>query len=130
MTMVLPPLAETLSARQLAQHFNRLGNLPPRLLIAEGRIGSLVFYLTPRLRAELTVQKLQQLSASELPPPCPGDVIVVPERKIAKLQKYLLLDNVPYERAGRYRLYRVAKPQAAVGRGSDATANRDIARLL
>ena len=45
MTLVMPRLADEVSARDLADYFNRRGRLPPRLLVAEERIGSLVFYL-------------------------------------------------------------------------------------
>ncbi len=114
-TMVLPPVAETFSARDLAQHFNRLGHLPARLLVVEGRIGSLVFYLNPQLRGELTAERLQQWAAKELPPLEPGDVVAVPERKIARLRAYHLFEGDPYETVGHYRLYQVAGPR----RGSE-----------
>jgi len=41
--------------------------------VAEGRLGSLVFYLDPALRAALTPHRLQQYSAWELPTLAPGD---------------------------------------------------------
>jgi hypothetical protein len=111
MAMVLPPVAETFSARDLARHFNRLGHLPSRLLVVEGRLGSLVFYLTPRLRAGLTTERLQQWAAKELPPLQSGDTIAVPERKIASLRAYRLFAGDPYETVGHYRLYQIAKPR-------------------
>jgi hypothetical protein len=110
MTMVLPPVAARFSARDLAQHFNRLGHLPPRLLIVEGRIGSLMFYLSPQLRAGLTADRLQQWAAKELPPLRPGDVLAVPERKIAGLREYRFFGDSPYESVEPYRLYRITKP--------------------
>ena len=111
MAMVVPPVAETSSARELAAHFNRLGPLPPRLLVAEGRIGSLLFYLDPRLRAGLTADQLQQCPADDLPPLRPGDVIAVPEWKVAKLQARMNLEGRRYESVGPYRLYHIAKPR-------------------
>ena len=60
-TTVLPPAAEIYSARRLAKHFNRLGQLPARLYLAEERIGSLVFYLDPRLRAGLKRDQVVQV---------------------------------------------------------------------
>jgi hypothetical protein len=129
-TMMLPPLAETFSACPVAQHFNRQASLPPRLLIVEGRIGSLVFYLSPQLRAGLTPENLQQLPANDLPPLCPGDVIAVPERKIVNLQRYLRLGAMSYEVVGCYRLYLVPKPHAAAGPGNGATTSRNMAASL
>ena len=63
MTTVLPPAAEIYSARALAEHFNHLGRLPARLYMAEERIGSLVFYLDPRLRAGLKRDQVVQVRA-------------------------------------------------------------------
>ena len=51
LTLVLPLVAENYTARGLAEYFNHLGRLPVRLLVAEERIGSLIFYLEPSLRS-------------------------------------------------------------------------------
>ncbi len=110
MTMVLPPVAETFSARELARHFNRLGHLPSRLLIVEGRVGSLLFYLSPQLRGGLTAERLQQWAAKDRPTFEPGDVVAVPERKVARLRPFHLFDGDPYETIGHYRLYQIVKP--------------------
>jgi hypothetical protein len=111
MTMVLPPVAESFSARELAQHFNQLGHFPPRLLVVEGRFGSLVFYLTPQLRHQLTPERLQQWAAKERPSIRLGDVVAVPEHKIANFRRYHLCDGQPYEVVGHYRLYKITKPR-------------------
>ena len=111
MAMVLPPMAEMFSARSLAEHFNRSGRLPSRLVVAEGRLGSLVFYLAPTLRAGLKADQFQQFSAWELPPLVPGDVIAVLDRKIPNLQKHLDVSHSRYESVGAYRLYPITKPQ-------------------
>ncbi len=118
MAMVLPPVAETFSARDLARHFNHLGQLPARLLIVEGRVASLVFYLTPQLRRGLTAERLQQWPAKELPSLRPGDVIAVPERKVPSLRTYHLFEGNPYQTVGHYRLYQIAKPQPGVTPGA------------
>jgi hypothetical protein len=111
MTMVLPPVAETFSARDLAQHFNRLGHLPSRLLVVEGRIGSLLFYLSPQLRGGLTAERLQQWAAKDRPSFQPGDVVAVPERKVTRLHAYHLFDGDSDETIGHYRLYHIVKPR-------------------
>ncbi|HET7617457.1 MAG TPA: glycosyltransferase family 39 protein [Vicinamibacterales bacterium] len=61
-----PGLADALSARGLAQTLNARGTLPPQLVVFDERVGSLVFYLDPKLRAELTPQRIQRVPASEL----------------------------------------------------------------
>jgi 4-amino-4-deoxy-L-arabinose transferase-like glycosyltransferase len=110
MMLVMPPVAENYSARQLAQYFNRQQKLPPRLLMVEERIGSLVFYLDPRLRAGLKRGQLQSLYAD---PPVRfrrGDVVALAEQKVAKAAEYLDFGKMSYESVGRHRLYRMGKP--------------------
>ena len=91
--------------------------MPSRLLVAEGRIGSLVFYLTPQLRAGLTADRIEQWSLDELPPLRPGDVIALPKRKIARLRAYHYFDDTPYESVGPYRLYQITKPPPVIAPG-------------
>jgi hypothetical protein len=105
MAVVLPPVAATLSARDLADHFNRLGRLPPRLLVAEERIGSFVFYLDPKLRAGLNEGQLRRVMPDEPLDLRPGDAIALPERKLSEARGYLDLNGVPYEMIGHHRLY-------------------------
>ncbi len=105
MTFVLPPVAAGFSARDLAGYFNRTGTLPPKLLIAEERIGSLVFYLDDDLRAGLYKDQFQQVHLGEFPSVEPGTVVVVPEQHVDWLARYANLNNLAYESAGRYRLY-------------------------
>ena len=107
MTLVLPPAAEIYSARVLAEHFNRLGQLPARLYLAEERVGSLVFYLDPRLRAGLKPDQIEQLRA-EHSPPRPGDLVAVPDQQRHRTAGWLDLEGNPCETVGRYRLYRIS----------------------
>ena len=127
MTLILPRLAETYSARDLAEHFNRRAKFPSRLLVAEERIGSLVFYLDPRLRAGLTEDQVQYLPAEPPTPLRRGDVVAIPERKLAKVAEWLDLGDNPYEPVGRYRLYHIAKPQAA---WADSTRRRRLSEAM
>jgi hypothetical protein len=122
MIFVLPPVANVCSARELAEHFNRLGKLPPRLLVAEERIGSLVFYLTPRLRAGLKDGQLQNLLRDRPPPLKPGDVVAIQKVSLSRTEKYLDLSGCPYESVGRYRLYHIVSPTG--GRHSCLLRNR------
>ena len=107
MALVLPAVAETCSARQLARHFNRLGRMPARLVVVEGRIGSLPFYLDPPIRDTLTPDRLQQRTADALPRWRPGDVIAVPWWKLPKLRGHFDVDHTRYDAIGSYRLYDV-----------------------
>ena len=56
MVFVFPQVAATLSAPELAKHINRLPELPARLLVAQERVGSVIFYLDPKLRAKKTAR--------------------------------------------------------------------------
>lgn len=108
MTMVVPPVAATTSARELACHFNRLGRVPSRVLIVEERLGSLVFYLEPELRAGLEEGQLEVVRLKDrggLPPSAPGAVVALPEREIHRAGRYFDPHGVPYRRVGRYRIY-------------------------
>ena len=112
MTLILPRLAEMRSARDLAEHFNRVGRIPPRLFVAEERVGSLVFYLDPRLRAELTENRVQYLPTTPPTVLRPGEVVAVKERNLSKVAEWLDLGGDSFEQVGGYRLYTIAKPQA------------------
>ena len=91
-------------------HFNRLGRIPARLWVAEERIGSLVFYLDPLLRAGLKPDQVQYLPAEPPPRLRPGDVVALPERKLSRIAEWLNLGDNPCESVGRYRVYRIVKP--------------------
>lgn len=107
-TVVVPHVAATASARDLADHFNRLGRVPDRLLLTEDRIGSLVFYLEPELRAVLQEGQLEEVPLEDLqefPKSGPGGVAALPERRVDWAARYLDLDGLGYQTVGRYRLY-------------------------
>jgi len=115
MGTIVPRVAPVTSAVDLARHFNQVGKLPPRLLIAEERIGSFVFYLEPRLRAELRWDRLDNTRLRELafhPVTTPGVLLAVPERSLHRAQSCLDLSAAKFVRAGRYRIYQAvdAKP--------------------
>ena len=107
MTTVLPIAAETFSARDLAVYFNRQGRLPTHLYVAEGRIGSLAFYLDPELRASLTADQLRLAPRGLSPELHAGDAVAVPSRRAHKMRAYLNLDSIPYKTLGPYRLYAI-----------------------
>jgi 4-amino-4-deoxy-L-arabinose transferase len=110
MAFVLPPIADLVSARGLAEHFNRQARLPARLLIAEERIGSLAFYLDPRLRAGLKEGQLASLFADSTLRLQAGDVVAVREQRLPNAVEYLDLRDAPCESVGPYRLYHIVPP--------------------
>lgn len=117
MTVIVPRVAPSKSARDLAMYFNAQGELPQKLLITEERIGSFVFYLDPPLRASLTLDRLDAVRIKGLaktPDRSPGTLVAIPERSMRRGQHYLgLTSDVPYRRAGRYRVYRARDTRSA-----------------
>jgi len=109
MAAVLPPVAEQNSARELAAHFNRAGRVPPKLVFAEERVGSLVFYLDERLRRGLSRGHLTAVRVFELEGIDPGATVVLPERRVDRAARHVDLARLPYERVGRHRLYQAAQ---------------------
>ena len=65
MMIVMRPAAAWMTAREFALALNDGGHLPPRVSVVDERIGSLVFYLAPPLRAEATPERLVETSFSE-----------------------------------------------------------------
>ncbi len=105
----LPQIAAGLSGRDLAAYFNRARELPSRVLVAQERIGSLVFYLDRNLRSQLQPGQMANLNIEDaLPSPALGtdEWIVIPERDLQTALKVYDLSALEYERAGRFRLYR------------------------
>ncbi|MGW8257386.1 MAG: glycosyltransferase family 39 protein, partial [Thermoguttaceae bacterium] len=107
MLTILPPVAENFTARQLADYFNRRGQLPAKLIVAEERIGSLVFYLDPALRREIKQDQLVAISKDRTAEITRGAIIALPERRVNKAEKYLDLQGLTYTTVGRYRLYEI-----------------------
>jgi 4-amino-4-deoxy-L-arabinose transferase-like glycosyltransferase len=115
LTIALPPVAQRQSARDLADYFNRLGRLPPRLFVVEERIGSLVFYLDHDLRSKTREGQMLSLSLGPDQPPTvfgPDDLLAVPDRALAKALPRLGLAATPYQQAGHYRIYPALEPSA------------------
>jgi hypothetical protein len=104
---VLPPVAHTMTARDLAAVLNRKDVFPPALWIVRDRLGSIVFYLTPRLRAGLTRDRIRLVTPREvriMRAPA-GTLVAIDDDTLGRMSSFVVLDGVPYERAGQYRLY-------------------------
>jgi 4-amino-4-deoxy-L-arabinose transferase-like glycosyltransferase len=104
---VLPRVGETLTARDLAASVNRRERMPPALWVLRQRLGSVVFYLSPALRAEATPGRIEQVQLSDLRArhaPA-GTLIAVAAPDQAKIQPFVA-GGASFEQAGRFRLYR------------------------
>lgn len=109
LTLVLPTAAENFTARELAEYFNNAGRLPVRVLVAEQRLGSLVFYLDPALRSHLKDNQIRVIYYNQ-PTDVPlGAVIILPELRGDQADKYSDLVGMPYKTIGRFRLYQIRR---------------------
>lgn len=115
MTLVMPTVAGSMSARDLSRHVNRRGRLPARMLVLDDRIGSFVFYLRPELRLGLTPARLTSIPlpalTQEIGITVPGTMLAVRERR-AWLIERAFPSCQPAARAGQFRLYRVEQLRA------------------
>ena len=122
-----PQVAVGLSGRDLADYFNRTRELPSRMLMAQERVGSVVFYLDRDLRSQLQLGQMANQDIDDpLPSPALGtkEWIVIPERHLHTALNDYDLSSLPYERAGRFRLYRRSdvEPRALVGQADTSAA--------
>jgi 4-amino-4-deoxy-L-arabinose transferase-like glycosyltransferase len=115
--VIVPPVAGTLTARELASTINARGTFPTRLWLLEDRVGSVVFYLDPALRAGLTPDRVSMIGIDRLVTmrQAPADTLVaVPSDRVARLERRVSLQGVPYEAAGHYRVYAADTLLAAI----------------
>lgn len=118
--VVRPGIAPHLSARGLAQFFNARGQLPPQLLVVEERIGSVVFYLDPELRAALTPERLRFVRVTEVREQLgrlPREsVIAVRSTRVPVFERFFPVRPAPFARTpdGEMRLYRAGTLLAAM----------------
>jgi 4-amino-4-deoxy-L-arabinose transferase-like glycosyltransferase len=114
-----PQTAEALSARELAMHFNRTRELPSRMMLSRERVGSVLFYLDPELRAQLQPGQIANLDVGDpLPWPRMGtnEWIAIPERQVNSARADFDLDTAPYQRVDGFRLFKRSdlEPRALV----------------
>ena len=130
MIVLAPHAAQVNTARDLARHFNALGRVPSRVVIVEDRVGSVIFYLDPHLRARLVPGQFEPLRASrlgELSEPPPDALIAVADWRLKRVRRYFDPENVRFEQSGRYRLYtptELKTLQDTTLAGRDATVRR------
>lgn len=112
-TMTLAPrLASWMTAKDLAAVLNAAGTLPPRVLVLDERIGSLVFYLDPALRAEATRDRLTEASFAEAMAGVRHDpdetVLAVRNDYLSRFNRLFRTAPIPGARAGTFSVFRIA----------------------
>jgi 4-amino-4-deoxy-L-arabinose transferase-like glycosyltransferase len=118
-----PQVAVALSGRDLADYLNRSDELPSRMLMAQERVGSVIFYLRRDLRSQVQLGQMANQDIDDpLPTPAMGERewIAIPERHLHTALHDYDLSPLPYEQAGRFRLYRRSdvEPRALVSQAA------------
>jgi 4-amino-4-deoxy-L-arabinose transferase-like glycosyltransferase len=108
--IVAPRAAAWMTSRDLAARLNTAGTLPPRVSIMDERIGSVIFYLNPALRAEATPDRLDAASFSEamtrIRTDPPDAVIAVRNNQLPRFNRLFPLPPAPDALAGTFSLFR------------------------
>ena len=110
MMLVVPRAAAWMTARDLASALNAEGVLPPRVSVLDERIGSLVFYLDPPLRAQAPGDRVNESSFAEAIARArvdPGDAILaVRNEYLTRFNRLFPVPPTPHARAGTMTLFR------------------------
>jgi 4-amino-4-deoxy-L-arabinose transferase-like glycosyltransferase len=118
MMLVAPRAAEWMTSRDLAAALNRGGALPPRVSVLDERIGSLVFYLDPALRADATRERLEDVSFAEALARArvdPDDaVLAVRAGQLPRFNRLFATPPIPDERAGTFAIFRASTLRSAL----------------
>src|SRR5262245_33443806 len=110
MMTVVPRVADWMTSRDFAAVLNRDGVLPPRVSVLDERIGSLVFYLDPPLRADASRHRLYEATYSDavalarVDPP--DAVLAVRNTHLPHFNRLFPSPPVPFATAGTFSLFR------------------------
>ena len=117
--LVMRPAAAWMTARQLAVALNAGGHLPPRVSVVDERIGSLVFYLAPALRADASPERLVETSFSEALARVRVDpdetIVAVRVGQMDRFRRLFPALPEPDQRAGTFVIYRGRTLKQALG---------------
>jgi 4-amino-4-deoxy-L-arabinose transferase-like glycosyltransferase len=116
--IVMPLAASWMTARDLAAALNAGGALPPHVSVLDERVGSLIFYLSPPLRAGATPQRIDQATIAQAVSRIrvePADaVLAVRDDQIARFNRLFAVPPVPAAHAGTFTIFRTGTLQQAL----------------
>ena len=108
--VVLPHAAAWMTAKDLARTLNAGGALPSRVSVLDERIGSLVFYLDPALRAEASRERLDESSFAEAIARARHDpddaVLAVRDGQLEQFNRLFARPPAPDAHAGTFTIFR------------------------
>jgi len=116
--IVVPRAAAWMTGKDVALELNTTGHLPPHVLVLEERVGSLIFYLAPALRAEAdpgrvnqgTMAGAIQRSRAE---PLDG-IVIVRNNLLERFERQFAVPPEPAWTAGTNTIFRVKSVQDAL----------------
>jgi hypothetical protein len=118
MMVVAPRAAAWMTARGLADAFNRRGAVPSRVLVVDERIGSVVFYLSPALRAQLRSDQIIQVSLVEAVQHIRTEsldaVVAVRNNQLQRFVRLFSASPVAEDHAGTITTFRVDRLRASL----------------
>lgn len=115
--IALPLAAAWMTGRDAAERLNESG-LPPRVLVVQERIGSLIFYLRPELRAEATLDRIDQAPMAEAIQRSRAEpldaVLIVRNNLLDRFDRQFTVPPVPAGTAGTSTFFSVESLQKAL----------------
>jgi 4-amino-4-deoxy-L-arabinose transferase-like glycosyltransferase len=116
--IVVPIAAAWMTGRDLAAKFNAGGRLPPQVLVVQERVGSLIFYLKPALRAEATPDRIEQATMAEAIQRSRTDqldgAVVVRNNLLDRFERQFTVVPAPVGTAGTNTIFRMESLQRAL----------------
>jgi 4-amino-4-deoxy-L-arabinose transferase-like glycosyltransferase len=110
MMLVAPRAAAWMTSRDLAAALNRANTLPPSVHVVDERIGSLIFYLKPQLRAEATADRVDAASFADammrIGVDPPDAVFAIRESQLPRFYRLFRVPPAPDVRAGTFACFR------------------------
>jgi 4-amino-4-deoxy-L-arabinose transferase-like glycosyltransferase len=113
-----PRAAAWMSGKEAALQLNRGGRLPAHVLVLEERVGSLVFYLDPALRADATPGRVNQATMADAiqrsrAEPLDG-VVIVRNNLLVRFDRQFAAPPQPAWTAGTTTIFRMESVQKAL----------------
>jgi hypothetical protein len=113
-----PRAAAWMSGKDAALQLNRGGRLPAHVLVLEERVGSLVFYLDPALRADATPGRVNQATMADAiqrsrAEPLDG-VVIVRNNLLVRFDRQFAAPPQPAWTAGTTTIFRMESVQKAL----------------
>jgi 4-amino-4-deoxy-L-arabinose transferase-like glycosyltransferase len=107
---VAPRFAAWQTGKDLARTLNSGGRLPSRVSVLDERIGSVVFYLAPALRAEATKERINEVSLAEavgrMRVDPPDALLAVRNNRLARFNRLFATPPPADARAGTFTVFR------------------------